>query len=251
MLSAAVTAAREAGALLRGRPARVDHKGVIDLVTELDLASEARIRDVLGRLTPGVPVMGEETGGATTGLRWVVDPLDGTTNFVHDYPAYTVSIGLCDGDDPIAGVIYDPIRDRLFAAERGHGATLDGTRLRVSETRALIDALGVTGFPYGVRADVRFYLAFVEAALLATQGVRRSGSAAYDFTTVACGQADFFWEFGLKPWDTAAGAAIVREAGGVVTALDGSAWKPGDRDVLASNGHLHEALVHLFGPSLG
>lgn len=246
LLAAAAEAARSAGELLRGRPRTVDHKGIIDLVTEIDLASEARIREVMARRTPDIPVMGEELGGVTDGVRWVVDPLDGTTNFVHDYPAYTVSIGLCDGPEPILGAIYDPIRDRLFLAARGGGTTCNGAPVHVSETRRLIDALGVSGFPYAVREESPFYLGFVDKVLRSCQGFRRSGSAAFDFTSVACGQADFFWEFGLKPWDTAAGAVLVREAGGLVTALDGGPWVPGDRVVLASNGHLHEDLVQLL-----
>lgn len=243
---AAGTAARTAGALLRARPARVDHKGAIDLVTEIDLASEACIREVLGRLTPDLPIQGEEGGGVTTGTRWVVDPLDGTTNFVHGYPAYTVSIGLVDGDQPVVGAIYDPSTDRLLLAHERGGTTVNGAPARVSEVATLIDALGVTGFPYQVQGDAQFFLRYVELVLKAAQGLRRSGSAAFDFCSIAAGQADFFWEFGLKPWDTAAGAIIVREAGGRVTTLEGGAWAPGDRAVLATNGAVHEALVTLF-----
>lgn len=246
LASAAAAAAREAGALLRNRPRDVHHKGIIDLVTEIDLASEACIRTVLERLAPGIPVQGEEGGGVTTGARWVVDPLDGTTNFVHGYPAYTVSIAFCDGPTPRVGAIYDPLTDRLTAGYTGGGTTVNGERVSVSPTRSLIEALAITGFPYAVRTNTAFYLGFVERVLRSTQGLRRSGSAAFDFTTLACGQGDIFWEFGLKPWDTAAGAVLVQEAGGLVTRLDGSAWAPGDETVLATNGHIHDAIVGLF-----
>jgi myo-inositol-1(or 4)-monophosphatase len=247
LLDAATTAARAAGAILRRRPSRVEQKGAaIDLVTEVDLASEAEIRAVLGRLCPDLPVQGEEGGGATTGLRWVVDPLDGTTNFVHDYPAYVVSIGLCDGALPLVGVLYDPLRDHLYTAARGLGAARNGAPLRVSDTRDLIRALAVTGFPYRVHDGAADYLALVARVLEQCQGLRRSGSAAFDLGTVAAGQADAFWEFGLNAWDTAAGAVIVREAGGAVTRLDGSEWAPGDHSVLATNGHVHDAMVALF-----
>lgn len=246
LAQAACTAARAAGELLRSRPRDVHHKGTIDLVTEIDLASEACIREVLERLVPGVPVQGEEGGGRTDGSRWVVDPLDGTTNFVHGYPAYTVSIAYCEGPLPLAGAIYDPLTDRLTTAYVGGGTTVNDRRVSVSPTPRLIDALAVTGFPYGVRMDAAFYLTFVERVLRNAQGLRRSGSAAFDLATLACGQCDIFWEYGLKPWDTAAGAVLVREAGGVVSRVDGGAWAPGDETVLATNGHLHEAVVTLF-----
>ncbi len=242
----AATAARAAATLLEGRPARVDHKGAIDLVTEIDLASEACIREVLGRLTPDIPIQGEEGGGVESGLRWVVDPLDGTTNFVHDYPFYCVSIGLCDGPTPLVGCINDPVRRRSYTAARGHGARVNGEVIRVSEVGIVDDALGVTGFPYDRRERAAFYLAYVERVLQRTQGVRRSGSAAMDLATLACGGSDFFWEFGLHAWDTAAGAVLVTEAGGRVSALDGGAWAPGDRTVLATNARLHEQIVTLL-----
>lgn len=239
-------AASGAATLLRRRPARVDHKGPIDLVTEVDLASEAYLRETLARLTPDLPVQGEETGGRADGLRWVVDPLDGTTNYVHDYPAYVVSVALVDGHLPLVGAIADPIRGRLFLGHQGGGATVDGAPLRVSDVRRLDDAIGVTGFAYDRRDQAPFYLRYVEAVVRRTQGMRRSGSAAFDLATLAEGRADFFWEFGLKAWDTAAGAVLVREAGGEVSGLRGEVWRPGDRGVLATNGHLHAAVVDLF-----
>lgn len=240
-------AARAAGQLLLKRPDRVDTKyNAIDLVTEVDLASEACIREVLGRLTPDIPVQGEEGGGVVTGLRWVVDPLDGTTNFVHDYPAYVVSIGLCQDQRPLAGCVYHPLTRQAFTAWRGGGAWRDGERIQASAVTTPDRALGVTGFPYSRREQIEPLLAYVARALKATHGVRRSGSAAFDLCTVAAGRADYFWEFGLSPWDTAAGAVLVEEAGGRVSRLDGGAWHPGSPDVLASNPWIHDALVRLL-----
>ena len=245
LLVAASDAARAAGALLRQRPTRVSHKGAIDLVTEVDLASEALIRE---RLAPtGIPVHGEEGGGVTTGRRWVVDPLDGTTNFVHDYPHYAVSIALCEDDRPLVGVIYDPLRDRMHAATAGGGAVVNGAPMHVSDTRSLADALCVTGFPYDRREKADVYLAFVERVLRATQGMRRSGSAACDLATLGCGSSDVFWEFGLKAWDTAAGQLLVVEAGGRVSRMDGSPHVPGDAEIVATNGWLHEAALQVLG----
>lgn len=246
LLDVAVTAARSAGELLRGRPSRVQAKAAADFVTEVDLASEARIREVLGRLCPDLPVQGEERGGQGSGTRWVVDPLDGTTNFVHGYPSYCVSIGLCEGPRPLLGCIYDPVHDALYRAARGFGARLDDAPLRVSDVRTVADALAVTGFPNLARERAPELLLYVEEVLRHTHGVRRSGSAAMDLATVAAGQVDVFWEFGLHAWDTAAGAVIVEEAGGRVSALDGGAWAPGDPSVLATNGWIHDEAVALL-----
>lgn len=238
--------ARLAGELLKSRPASVHHKGAIDLVTEVDLASELRIREEFARRTPDLPVQGEEAGGVSTGLRWVVDPLDGTTNFVHGYPFYCVSIGLVDGQQPVVGALYDPVRDRLLLGWQGGGAWDGHQRLAVSDTRRLADTLGITGFPYKRRDALDYYLSFVKRVLQSTHGMRRSGSAAMDLGTISSGQADFFWEFGLNPWDTAAGALLVREAGGVVSRLDGQPWVPEDPEIVASNPWIHESLLTML-----
>lgn len=245
----ATRAARAAGELLRARPLElgVSRKGAVDLVTEVDLASERTIRDILAREAPGIPVQGEEGGGATTGTRWAVDPIDGTTNFVHGYPCYCVSIALIEGSVPVVGVIYDPVRDRLHAGWQGGGATVNGTPLRVSSVATLDEALSVTGFPYDRRQKAVFYLALVQRALEQTQGVRRSGSAAMDLTSIATGCADLYWEHNLQPWDTSAGVVLVREAGGMVTRLDGGPWRPDSADLLATNGWMHEAAVGMLG----
>jgi myo-inositol-1(or 4)-monophosphatase len=205
---------------------------------------------VLERLVPGVPVQGEEGGGVTTGTRWVVDPLDGTTNFVHDYPFYCVSIALCEGPRPLVGCIVDPIRDRVYVASRGNGCRIDGEPARVSEVRRLGEALGVTGFPANGRERARFLLTFVERALHTSHGMRRSGSAAMDLAMIAAANADFYWEFGLHPWDTAAGAVLVEEAGGRVTTVPGGPWDPDSASVLATNAWVHDEVVAAFADLL-
>ncbi len=239
--------ARHAGELLRTRPTRVTHKGAIDLVTEIDLASEARIREHLARETPDLPVQGEEGGGVREGLRWVVDPLDGTTNFVHGYPCYAVNVALVDGVRPLVGCTYDPVRDRAHVAWRGGGSWVDGSRARVSETAALADALCVTGFPYDRRERADAYLAYVGRVLRATHGMRRSGSAAMDLAMLAEGASDLFWEFGLKPWDTSAGVVLLEEAGGRVTRLDAGVWTPEAPEIVASNARFHDDALALLG----
>jgi myo-inositol-1(or 4)-monophosphatase len=242
----AKTTASEAGRLLAARPRQVQNKGVIDLVTEVDLASETLIRALLLKAEPSIPVQGEETGGQRTGLRWVVDPLDGTTNFVHGYPFYCVSIGLCEDETPLAGCIYDPVRHTSFWGWKGGGAFSESGVLQVSTTKRLSEALGVTGFPYSRRDKIDFYLDFVGRVLKNTHGIRRSGSAAMDLATLACGQADFFWEFGLNAWDTAAGALLVQEAGGVVSCLDGGKWGPSTPEILACNPYIYQEVQELF-----
>jgi myo-inositol-1(or 4)-monophosphatase len=240
-------AARAAGQLLRARPERVRSKnGVADFVTEVDLASEAKVREVLGARAPGVPVQGEEQGGVTTGTRWCVDPLDGTTNFVHGYPAYCVSIALIEGSTPVVGVVYDPIHDVAYVGWTGGGATANGSPVAVSDMPTAADMLCVTGFPNDFREGAPDYLRYVERAIRGTHGVRRSGSAAMDLVTVASGRIDFFWEFRLKPWDTSAGYVLVTEAGGRVTRLDGSPWDPDAPVILASNARDHDGIVRLL-----
>lgn len=245
MLAAASAAARRAGQLLKARPAQVRHKGAIDLVTEVDLASEACIREALAGT--GVPVHGEEGGGAASGTRWVVDPLDGTTNFVHGFPLYCVSIALVEGEVPVVAAIFDPVRDHLYAARRGGGATREGVALAVSETAALDHALGITGFPYSRRERMPELLPYFQRALVRTQGVRRGGSAAMDLALLASGAADYFWEFGLAPWDTAAGVLLVEEAGGRVSRLDGSRWSLDAPMIVATNGRLHDDVLEMLG----
>ena len=247
----AVEAALAAAALLRdARPERVDHKGRIDLVTELDVACERVIREVLARHTPDIPVLGEEGGGATSArTRWVVDPLDGTTNFVHGFPVYAVSIGLEVDGEPVVGVVADPVSGRVYRAARGQGAFVDDVRLRVSDAATVSTALLGTGFAYDRRERADFYLARFRVMLERSRGLRRAGSAATDLTFVARGALDGFWEFGLKRWDVTAGIVLVQEAGGVVTDHSGRpvfAHPDATGQILATNKRLHGEMMELL-----
>ncbi|MCO4743881.1 MAG: inositol monophosphatase [Proteobacteria bacterium] len=247
-LDVALEAARAAGKLLHARPQRVDHKGVVDLVTEIDRACEDVIRGILAKHTPDIPVLGEEEGGAVDALtRWVVDPLDGTTNFVHGFPSYAVSIALEVDGSAVAGVVLDAARGVEYAAATGRGATAAGVPITVSDCRSLDAALLGTGFGYDRRERAAFYLRFVQRALEQSQGLRRAGAAAVDLALLADGRLDGFWEFTLSPWDVAAGVLIIREAGGVVTAHDGGPLERQRPSPLASNGWLHEPLMAMLG----
>jgi myo-inositol-1(or 4)-monophosphatase len=246
--------AREAGALLLPyfhQGLKIEYKGDADLVTAADRASETLIRERITAQFPSHDVLGEEQGLNDQGseYRWYVDPLDGTTNFAHGYPVFAVSMGLehrgRDQARLIAGVVYDPTRDELFTAEQGRGAHLDGKPIHVSKAAQLKECLVATGFPSHKRhknPNIHFY----HQITLRTHGVRRAGSAALDLCNVASGRFDGFWEFNLNSWDTAAGVLIVEEAGGKVSRFDGSPFKLDSSETLASNGLVHEALVHEF-----
>jgi len=249
---AAVALAREAGALLRegyGRAHRPEHKGRIDLVTEYDRRSERLLLDALARRFPDHAVLAEESGaraapapGAGPAVRWIVDPLDGTTNFAHNYPFFAVSIAAEVEGTLAAGAIFDPVRDELFAAAAGGGATLNGRPIAVSDVARVEDALLVTGFPYDVREHPERVMPAFQAFLTRAQAIRRDGSAALNLCYLAAGRFDGFWEISLSPWDMAAGVLLVREAGGVVTSYAGGAFQLEARQILASNGHLHEEM---------
>ena len=241
---------REAGALLMEyftRRVRIEYKAEADLVTEADRACEKLLITRLRAQWPSHNIVAEEGSGhqSSSEYRWYVDPLDGTTNFAHGFPVFCVSIGLeCKGE-LIAGVIYDPTRDELFAAEQGTGAYLNGERMHVSAGESVAEALLATGFPSQKRhknPNIYFY----HALSLRSHGVRRAGSAALDLASVACGRFDGFWEFNLNPWDTAAGVLLVREAGGEVSNFSGGPFKIASREVLASNGKIHAELIELF-----
>jgi myo-inositol-1(or 4)-monophosphatase len=242
--------AREAGALLMGyfrQHVKVEYKGDADLVTVADRNSEILIRERLRQHWPTHDILGEEGGLQDTGsdYRWYVDPLDGTTNFAHGFPVFCVSMGLDYKGSRIAGVIYDPTRDELFAAEQGSGAYLNQQRIHVSKTAKLSECLLGTGFPSHKRhqnPNIFFY----HQLTLHTHGVRRAGSAALDLCCVACGRYDGFWEFNLNPWDTAAGVLIVQEAGGMVTDFKGGPFQLHSRETMASNGLVHPALLNEF-----
>ena len=255
----AAAIAREAGARLReffSQGVETEYKGDVDLVTVADRTSEKLIRERLAEAFPEHGVYGEEGTRDRLGgeFRWYVDPLDGTTNFAHGFPQFCVSLGLEQRPTGLApekdgsmraAVIYDPLRDELFAAERGRGAQLNGRSLRVSRTPELCEALIGTGFPSHKRHDnpnVHFYQEFT----LRSHGVRRAGSAALDLAYVAAGRLDAFWEFNLNPWDTAAGILLVEEAGGRVSGFSGQPFQLNSREVLASNGLLHAELMGSF-----
>jgi myo-inositol-1(or 4)-monophosphatase len=242
--------AREAGALLLehfDRHIKIEYKGEADLVTMADRKSEALIRKRIRELWPTHDVLGEEEGLRDTGseYRWYVDPLDGTTNFAHGFPVFCVSMALQYRQQMIAGICFDPTRNELFAAEQGGGAFLNDQPIRVSKISALKESLVGTGFPSHKRhknPNIHFY----HQITLRTHGVRRAGSAALDLCYIACGRLDGFWEFNLNPWDTAAGVLIAEEAGGRVTNFAGGPFQLNSRETLASNGLIHDALIHEF-----
>jgi myo-inositol-1(or 4)-monophosphatase len=246
---AAIEMARSAGALLLegyGTLHAPERKGRIDLVTEFDRRSEALLLGEVARRFPGHAVLAEESGAhaaVDAPVRWLIDPLDGTTNFAHNYPFFAVSIGAEVEGELRAGVVFDPVRHELFAAAAGHGATLNGAPIHVSAISRVEDALLVTGFPYDVRERPDPYLSHFRAFLTRAQGIRRDGSAALNLCYLAMGRFDGFWEWNLSPWDMAAGVLIVREAGGWVTRFDGSGFRLDGRQMLATNGRLHEEMM--------
>jgi myo-inositol-1(or 4)-monophosphatase len=239
--------AREAGAILRdrfGKPHEVRYKGAIDMVTEADQAAEDHIAGRLRRAWPSHDLLCEEgsRGASGSSYRWVVDPLDGTTNFAHGLPTFAVSIGLEEDGVPVVGVVYDPMRDELFAARRGAGATLNGAPLRVSSTDRLIASILVTGFSYDFARRVRQAETWRDF-LTRVQAIRQTGSSALNLCYIASGRIDGYWEQGIAPWDVAAGALMVTEAGGVVSDMRGGPFRSDDRAIVASNGLLHDQLL--------
>jgi myo-inositol-1(or 4)-monophosphatase len=254
MLSFAIQIAREAGNLLVQRlgSARITNKGDINLVTEADIAAENLIIDRIRSRYPQHGILAEESGeavlvgGRQSEWKWVIDPLDGTTNYAHGYPFFCVSIALEHKGVLEVGVVYDPMRDEMFAAERGQGATLNDRRIRVSAVDELNQAMVCTGFPYNVRERPDFAREFASFTMYA-QAVRRDGSAALDLAYVACGRFDGFWEDGLNPWDIAAGALLIFEARGKVTNFKDKPLDIYNEQVLASNGLIHEAMMRVLG----
>ncbi|HEY0263787.1 MAG TPA: inositol monophosphatase family protein [Granulicella sp.] len=259
IVPAAETIAREAGALLRDfyrKGVATEYKGDVDLVTVADRTSEKLIVERLHTAFPTHGIYGEEgtRDKLESEYRWYIDPLDGTTNFAHGFPAFCVSMGLerrpeglapeADGE-MVAGVIYDPLRDEMFLAEKGCGAWLNGRQVHVSKTATLAESLTATGFPSHKRhlnPNIHFY----QQMTLRSHGVRRAGSAALDLAYVACGRLDGFWEFKLNPWDTSAGVLLVEEAGGAVTHFDGGPFTLDSREVLATNGLIRGEMEHIF-----
>jgi len=249
-LESAIGIAHEAGSLLQyyfERHVRFELKGDFDLVTEADRASEKLVVERLKALFPGHGIVAEEGGGheSPSEYRWYVDPLDGTTNFAHGYPIYNVTLALEKAGEMIAGVVFDPTRKELFACEKGSGAFLNGGRIHVSKAARLEECLLSTGFPSRRRhQDVNIH--FYYQLAMATHGVRRGGAAAIDLAYVACGRLDGYWEFGLSPWDMAAGKLLVAEAGGVLSDMLGGPHALGSPHILANNGLIHEEAIGLF-----
>jgi myo-inositol-1(or 4)-monophosphatase len=259
VLNFAIQVARDAGAILvdrLGRALQVSNKGDIDLVTEADLASEKLIIERIQSHYPRHAILAEESG-ATDGVglvsgnsdwKWIIDPLDGTTNYAHGYPCFCVSIALERAGAIELAVIYDPMRDEMFAAERGQGATLNDRRMLVSTVADLNSAMLCTGFPYNVRERPNFARDFANFTMEA-QAVRRDGSAAIDLAYIACGRFDGFWEDGLKAWDVAAGVLLIEEAGGRVSNFSGGALDIYTPRVLASNCLVHNAMMKVLETS--
>lgn len=241
-------AAREAGKLIFKRfntDFSVSHKGTINLVTEVDLAAEELIVARIQKSFPSHSVLAEERHSdiQRSPIVWIIDPLDGTTNFAHGYPVFSVSIGLEIDGEVEWGAVYDPSRNEMFTVRRGQGAFCDDVPLRVSKVEALGESLLATGFPYDIRTSKQNNLENFCAFALRSHGVRRSGSAALDLCQVAAGRLDGFWELKLNPWDCAAGYLMVREAGGNVTNFCGQPGSIYDREVIASNGLIHDQMV--------
>ena len=253
MLSFAIETARAAGAVLYekfGRGVNISKKGEIDLVTEADLASEALIIERIKNRFPQHSILAEESGeaiviGGDKSWKWIIDPLDGTTNYAHGYPCFCVTIALEHDGEVVIGVTYDPTREELFAAERGGGATLNGKPIKVSPETVLGDALIVTGFPYNFRQNNDFQR-HLYGFLMKARGVRRDGSAAIDMAYVACGRFDGFWEEGLNPWDVAAGKLLIEEAGGLVTDYAGERLNIYQPPLCASNGRVHQQMLDIL-----
>jgi myo-inositol-1(or 4)-monophosphatase len=257
MIQIAIDAAREAGAFLVSRLGKIKtierKKGQeTDLVTDIDRESERMIISRIHATYPSHAILGEEGGQLASGSDtcWVIDPLDGTTNYTHSFPIFSVSIGIQHKGELVAGVVYNPVADELFSAERGSGSFLNGERLRVSNIDTLINSLLVTGFPYNVRENPYNVVQHFQQFLMEAQGVRRLGSAALDLCYVAAGRLDGYWEVTLQPWDKAAGIVIVQEAGGRVTDFLGNPADIHNPNTLASNGKIHEQMLAVLKKSL-
>jgi myo-inositol-1(or 4)-monophosphatase len=249
-------AAIKAGKLLRENidgTREINYKGDINLVTEMDTRSERAIVETLRSSFPDHGFLAEEETDlqSQSGFLWIIDPLDGTTNYAHGYPCFSVSIALQHKGEVIVGVVYDPMRDELFSAEIGRGSFLNGKKITVSPTSRLIQSLLATGFPYDRKESPRNNLDYFRHLLMASQEVRRDGSAALDLCSVAAGRFDGFWELKLKPWDVAAGSLIVLEAGGKISTLSGNAMALDAGEILASNGRIHEQMMHVLHQAAG
>lgn len=251
MWTAELTLAKAAGSLARQAIAeahslQVSHKGRVDLVTQVDLLSEAIIRKHLSTALPDIPILGEEEGGQAQATQWIVDPLDGTTNFVHGFPAYAISIALMVDAEIRVACIINAVNGDIYTASQNGGAHLNDQAIRVSQVKTLNDALLLTGFPYDRQQKAPIYLRLVERFMRCAQGIRRAGSAALDFAHIAAGRADGYWELGLSPWDIAAGVLLVSEAGGLVTDMEGNKLDIYAPRLLVSNAQIHQDMIHVI-----
>lgn len=247
----AVDVARKAGALLKekfNQKHEIQYKGDINIVTEADKMSEDLIIEAISRNFPDHGILSEESPAITGSgkMRWIIDPLDGTTNYSHGYPVFCVSIALEDEGITVLGVIYDPMREDMFVAIRGEGAYLNDKKLKVSSVRDISRSLLATGFPYDIRESKDNNLDYFNSMAIRVQAIRRAGSAALDLAYLAAGRFDGFWELKLKPWDTAAGCLLVTEAGGVISDIAGKKWFLQSPSLLASNGLIHEQMIKVL-----
>nr|MBF0222786.1 inositol monophosphatase [Desulfobulbaceae bacterium] len=235
---------------LYGKPHQIRHKGAIDLVTEADVASEKAILEIITKAFPDHTILAEESKAAYSdiphGPTWIIDPLDGTTNFAHSFPFFGVSIGYTLGKELQAGLIFCPIQNELFCSIKGKGAWLNGTQVYVTPEKKLQNSLVGTGFPYDVLGTLEQVTQAMRNVLPQVQDLRRAGAAAIDLAYVACGRLDGFWEMNLKPWDSAAGALLVSEAGGRLSTFSGKPFSPFFPEIIASNSHIHSQLVELL-----
>lgn len=244
----ALKAVKEGGAILVkyfGKIKSIDYKGEINLVTEADQRSEEVILSIIKDSYPNHRILAEETGesGNSSSFKWIIDPLDGTTNYAHGYPCFCVSLAIEYEEEVLYGAVYDPVKDELFTAEKGKGAFINGKAIKTSSTKQLDQSLLCTGFPYDVRDDMDSNILNFRTFLMKAQAVRRDGSAALDLCHTAAGRFDGFWEQKLFPWDVAAGGLLVTEAGGKLTNFTGGNFSIYDKEIVASNGLIHDQMV--------
>jgi len=247
----AIEIARDAGIFVKNKLNSVHtihYKGKINLVTEADKISEEMITSKITTLFPDHDILAEEFTHIDSGsdFRWIIDPLDGTTNYAHGFPFFCVSIALERLDTMIVGIVYDPMLDEMFVAEKGKGAFLNDREIHVSNTRGTIKSLLATGFPYDIQKDSQNNLNYFNEMILKAQAIRRAGSAALDLAYVAAGRFDGFWELKLNPWDIAAGWLLVEEAGGIVTDMGGNNYFLESPSILASNGRIHKEMMDVL-----
>jgi len=250
-LEVARHAARAAGKILEDLFGRINHvakKGRTDLVTEADFAAEKVIIDIIRKNFPQDGFVAEETGEQVkdAGRKWFIDPLDGTVNLAHAFPFFAVSLGLQVNGDAVLGIVFNPHMDEFFEAAKGSGASLNGKTIHVSSTSDLVDSLLAVGFPYTLHLDPHRVMDHMKKMAVRAQAIRRPGSAALDLCYVAAGKLDGYWEEGLKPWDTAGGMIIVREAGGIVSDYDGNPFSPDKGTIVASNSFIHAAMLEVL-----